>query len=157
MILGDAAEAEDAAQEAFLKAYHALGRFRRGAAFRPWLLEIVANQARNHRRAAGRRAHLALRAANAVRPTASAGPMAPSPEAVALDEEERRQLLLAVEGLREPERLAVAGRYFLELSEAELAAVLGCPRGTVKSRVSRALARLRQRLAEQSQVEVARG
>ena len=52
LITGGAAEAEDAAQEAFVKAYYALGRFRAGAPFRPWLLRIVVNEARNRRKAA---------------------------------------------------------------------------------------------------------
>src|SRR2546429_1118057 len=63
LIAGGAAEAEDAAQDGFVKAWRALGRFRAGAPFRPWLLQIVANEARNRRRSAGRRAQLALRAA----------------------------------------------------------------------------------------------
>src|SRR6266545_2703181 len=63
VITGTSADAEEAAQEAFVKAYYALGRFREGAPFRPWLLRIVANEARNRRRSGGRRAHLALRAA----------------------------------------------------------------------------------------------
>src|SRR3990172_12156180 len=63
LVAGDATDAEDATQEAFVKAYRALGRFRSGAPFRPWLLEIVANEARNRRRSAGRRARLALRLA----------------------------------------------------------------------------------------------
>ena len=62
LVTGDASEAEDAAQEAFVKAYRALGRFRPDAPFRPWLLAIVSNEARNRRRASGRRANLALRA-----------------------------------------------------------------------------------------------
>jgi RNA polymerase sigma factor (sigma-70 family) len=62
VVLGDTAEAQDAAQEAFIKAYYALPRFRPGAPFRPWLLQIVANQARNRRRAGGRRGALAVRA-----------------------------------------------------------------------------------------------
>ena len=60
---GSAADAEEAAQEGFVKAWRALPRFRAGAPFRPWLLAIVANEARNRRRAAGRRAGLVLRAA----------------------------------------------------------------------------------------------
>src|SRR5947209_5976739 len=60
LITGVAAEAEDAAQEAFVKAYYALPRFRAGAPFRPWLLRIAANEARNRRKAAGRREALAL-------------------------------------------------------------------------------------------------
>ena len=51
-IVGSAADAEECAQDAFVKAYHALGRFRREAPFRPWLLRIVANEARNRRRSA---------------------------------------------------------------------------------------------------------
>jgi RNA polymerase sigma-70 factor (ECF subfamily) len=62
---------------------------------------------------------------------------------------ERRALVLrALEGLREEDRLVIAYRYFLDLSEAEMAAALDCPRGTVKSRLSRALERLRARLAD---------
>src|SRR3954452_11771838 len=62
LVTGSAAEAEDAAQEGFVKAWQALPRFREGAPFRPWLLSIVVNEARNRRRHAGRQAALALRA-----------------------------------------------------------------------------------------------
>jgi DNA-directed RNA polymerase specialized sigma24 family protein len=55
LIARDAADAEEAVQDGFVKAYRALGRFRRGAPFRPWLLHIVANEARNRRRSAGDR------------------------------------------------------------------------------------------------------
>jgi RNA polymerase sigma factor (sigma-70 family) len=72
---------------------------------------------------------------------------AQSPEAVALIAEQRRELLGAVNALRNDDQRVIAYRYFLDLSEAEMAAVLGCPRGTVKSRLSRALSRLRQQLA----------
>jgi RNA polymerase sigma factor (sigma-70 family) len=143
LVTGDGAEAEDAAQEAFIKAYYALRRFRPGAPFRPWLLQIVANEARNRRRASGRRGGLALRAA-AERPS---GDAAPSPEAAALDDEQHRALLDAVNGLRHEDRLVVTYRYFLDLSEEEMAEALGCARGTVKSRLSRALGRLRECLA----------
>jgi RNA polymerase sigma-70 factor (ECF subfamily) len=139
LVTGDAGDAEDAAQEAFVKAYRALGRFRRGAPFRPWLLEIVANEARNRRRSAGRQARLAPRVA-AHTPSGGA---APPPEAAFLASERRAGLLEAVNGLREEERLVIACRYFLDLSEEETAAALGIRRGTVKSRSSRALERLR--------------
>ncbi|HEX2171644.1 MAG TPA: sigma-70 family RNA polymerase sigma factor [Dehalococcoidia bacterium] len=139
LITRNAADAEDVAQEGFIKAHFALGRFRPGAPFRPWLLRIVANEARNRRKSAGRRAGLALKAAGA----GASGEMTPSPEDIALAQEQRRTLLEAVNRLREEERLAIAYRYFLNLSEAELAEALGCPRGTVKSRLSRALGRLR--------------
>src|SRR6187397_1905321 len=63
LLSGNAADAEEAVQSGFVKAYRALGRFRRGAPLRPWLLRIVSNEARNRRRSAGRRDALALRAA----------------------------------------------------------------------------------------------
>lgn len=147
LITGDASEAEDAAQEAFVKAYRALGRFRAGAPFRPWLLSVVANEAKNRRKAARRRAGLALRAAEG---EARAG-TGPSPEASVLAAERRDELLAALGELREDDRLVIGSRYFLELSEAETAAALGCARGTVKSRLSRALGRLRERMAREDE------
>lgn len=141
VITGSAADAEEATQEAFVKAHRALGRFRAGSPFRPWLLQIVANEARNRRRSVGRRTALALRAA-----------AEPSPDAVRLPEEEllagerRAALLAAVNELPAPERITVACRFFLGLSELETAAVLDVPTGTVKSRLSRALQRLRERV-----------
>ncbi|HEY7562581.1 MAG TPA: RNA polymerase sigma factor [Gaiellaceae bacterium] len=142
LLTGSAADAEDAVQDAFVKAYSALGRFRPGAPFRPWLLAIVANEARNRRRSAGRRERLALRAAE----DPLSGGAVPSPEAALLDAERREELLRAVDDLREDDRMAIGCRYFLGLSEEETAAALGWRRGTVKSRTSRALDRLRDRL-----------
>jgi RNA polymerase sigma factor (sigma-70 family) len=144
LVVGDADEARDAAQDGFLRAHAALGRFRPGAEFRPWLLRIVANAARNRRRSASRRADLALRAFR----DAASGDAAPSPEVLLLAEERRRELLTAINGLREEDRLVIALRWFLELNEEEMAGVLNCPRGTVKSRLSRATARLRVALGE---------
>jgi RNA polymerase sigma factor (sigma-70 family) len=140
VITGSAADAEDAAQDAFIKAYYALGRFRSGAPLRPWLLRIVANEARNRRRSGGRRANLALRAAT----ESPSGGAAPPPEAALLRAEQRSELLEAVNRLREEHRQVIACRYFLDLSEEEIASTLGWRRGTVKSRLSRALAQLRE-------------
>ena len=139
LITGDAAEAEDAAQSAFIKAYFALPRFRTGAPFRPWLLRIVANEARNRRTARTRHPTLALSAAED-RPSDET---ARSPEAAALAAEQRAALLDALNALREEDRTVIAFRYFLDLNEAEMAEALGCARGTVKSRLSRALRRAR--------------
>jgi RNA polymerase sigma factor (sigma-70 family) len=143
LVVGNAAEAEDAAQDGFVKAYRALHRFRSGEPLRPWLLKIVANEARNRRRASTRRDALTLR----VTTESSSGEAAPSPEAALLEREQRRTLFAAVDGLPEPQRLVIACRYFLELSEDETAAVLGIRRGTVKSRTARALDRLRESYA----------
>jgi RNA polymerase sigma factor (sigma-70 family) len=139
LITGNAADAEDAAQDGFVKAYYALGRFRRGAPLRPWLLQIVANEARNRRRSAGRREHLALRVAT----QEPSGDAAPSPESALLDAERRSALLERMNELPEDQRLCLALRYFLELSEEETANVLDVRPGTVKSRTARALERLR--------------
>ncbi|HEV8572213.1 MAG TPA: sigma-70 family RNA polymerase sigma factor [Actinomycetota bacterium] len=144
VVAGNAADAEEAAQEAFVKAYRALVRFRGDAPFRPWLLAIVANEARNRRRAAGRQAALALRVSERDRPS---GDAAPSPEEAVLGTEERELLLAAVNRMGESDRMVIAYRFFLDLSERETAEALGVPPGTVKSRLSRALRRLRARLA----------
>ncbi len=138
-VTGDAADAEDAAQEAFVNAYYALGRFRPGAPFRPWLLRIVANEARNRRMAAHRRTVLAQRAQVAQ----TSGEAAPSPEAAAEADEFRATLVASLRRLRDDDRLILAYRLFFDLSEAEMAEALKCPKGTVKSRLSRALGRLR--------------
>src|SRR6266511_5663549 len=115
LITGSAADAEDAVQEACLKAYGALRRFDPARPFRPWLLAIVANEARNRRRGTSRRADLALRAAREQRPDEAAA----SAEAPLLAQERRAALLAALDRLRDEERLAVACRYLLDLSEEE--------------------------------------
>ncbi len=144
VVTRSAPDAEEAAQDGFVKAFRALGRFRSGAPFRPWLLEIVGNEARNRRRSGGRRERLVLRVAA----ESPSGGAAPSPEATVLSAEQRAVLLEAVNELREEDRQVIGCRYFLDLSEEETAAVLGWPRGTVKSRLSRALGRLRERMEE---------
>lgn len=137
-------DAPDAAQEAFVKAYRSLGRFREGAAFRPWLLRIVANEAINRVRSNRRSAALAVRDAER-RPSEDA---VPSPETAALAAEQQRELVEAMNRLRVEDRLVIAYRFFFDLSEGEMAEALGCARGTVKSRLSRAVARLREGFPE---------
>jgi RNA polymerase sigma factor (sigma-70 family) len=143
VIAGSAQEAEDAAQEGFLRAYRALGQLRAGAPLRPWLLTIIANAARTRRANAARHPTLELSAAAdraAIEPNSS-------PEQAAMIAEQRRELLAAIQALRADDQQVIVFRYFLDLSEAEMAGMLGCPRGTVKSRLSRALQRLRLHLA----------
>ncbi len=120
LITGNAADAEEVAQEALTKAYYALDRFRTGAPFRPWLLQIVANEARNRRKATGRRVLLAVRAAAEELP----GQAEPSPEEAVLANERRGALLAALDALRDDDRQVLAYRYFFDLSEAEMATVL---------------------------------
>ncbi|MCR6487477.1 sigma-70 family RNA polymerase sigma factor [Amycolatopsis sp. OK19-0408] len=138
-LLGAGHEAEDVVQEAFVKAFRALSSFRGGASFRAWLLRIVANETHNLVRSRRRRAATELRAARQ-EPTHADGPESRAfPDTALLD---------AVRTLPEKNRAVVICRYFLDLTEGETAEVLGCPRGSVKSRGHRAFARLRELLAE---------
>ena len=140
VVSGSADDADDIAQEAFVKAHRALHRFREGAEFRPWMFRIVANTAKNHRRAAGRRARLAIKAA-------SMAPPAPQPGVEAHDR--RQWLVAALNRLGAGDRMVLALRYFEEMTEREMAEVMGCRPGTVKSRLSRAMGRLRAALDEE--------
>ena len=143
LITASSADAEEATQDAFLKAHRALGRFRDDAPLRPWLLRIVANEARNRRVAATRRERLALRVLEERHDDTVT-----SPETALLESDTRAELLEGLRRLEERDRLVIACRYFLDLSEAETATTLGCRRGTVKSRLSRALARLRTEMED---------
>jgi RNA polymerase sigma-70 factor (ECF subfamily) len=136
-IAGD--DAEDAVQDGFVKAFRNLSSFRAESEFRPWLFTIIGNEARNRRRSTTRRLRLAERTTRL--PTAM---HAADDEAVA--NETRARLVDAVSALPDRYREVVALRYFAGLSEAETAAVIGCPPGTAKSRLSRALERLRSEL-----------
>jgi RNA polymerase sigma factor (sigma-70 family) len=152
-LLGAGEESDDVVQEAFVKAFQHLARFRTGAPFGPWLLRIVANEAKNLIRSRRRRGALALRL-----PSAEAGGMAPdSPVDEVLAAERRAKLVAAVDALPDRERQVLTCRYFLDLSEAETAQVLGWPLGSVKSRTSRALNRLRGQLVPGEQTRVASG
>ncbi len=145
VLLGAGADAEDVVQTAFLKAYQSLGRFREGASFRPWLLRIVANETRNTVRSARRHRTAVLRQAA----LAEAEPLIPEsadPAAAAVAGERRSRLLTALDELSDEHRRVVTHRYLLDLGEAETAEALGWPRGTVKSRLNRALRRLEQLL-----------
>lgn len=138
LLLGDADEAEDVTQEAFVRAFHALHRFDLARPLRPWLLRIVANLARNRRRALGRYLAALLRAGRAEpEPTGSIGEHSGQ-------QWEAQQLWQAVRRLRPDDQQIIYLRYFLDLSEAETAAALAVAPGTVKSRLHRATSRLRQ-------------
>jgi RNA polymerase sigma factor (sigma-70 family) len=138
----DRLDAEEAAQDAFVKAYRALHRFSRGARFRPWLTRIVLNEARDRIRSRGRHASIAARAIAHRWGEARE----PSAEAVAVQADRDVRLLAAVDALPPKLRDVVTCRYLLELSEEETAAALSVPTGTVKSRLSRALDKLETRL-----------
>lgn len=137
LIVGNAHDAEEVLQEAVFKAHRAMSRVRSGAEFRPWFLRIVRNEALNKRRGRGRRLALTLRAASV------SGDAVPSPETLLLEQEQRQALLAALGELPVAMREVIECRYLLELSESDTAALLSISPGTVKSRTSRGLDRLR--------------
>ena len=146
-VAAPAGDLEDAVQEAFVKAWFALPRFRTGAPFRPWLCRIVANEAKNRTRSARRREALTLRAA--ARPDDRSRGAPTSPEDVALARDEAEALVRAMNDLKGEDRLVIAYRWLFDLSESEMAEALDVPIGTVKSRLSRAMTKLRTRLVEE--------
>jgi RNA polymerase sigma factor (sigma-70 family) len=147
-LLGAGGDAEDVVQEAFVKAYGALERFRPEAPFRPWLLRIVANETRNVHRASGRRVARERRAWEQTQPLLLARP--DDPAEAALSQERQDALVRGLAQLSPEQQKVVTCRYLLDLDEAETAAVLGWPRGTVKSRLHRGLTRLRDVLDAES-------
>lgn len=150
-ISGDSTEAYDIVQEAFVRAHRALGTVRDDEALRPWLLRIVANQAKNVQRGRWRRETRHQRHA-ALRATEPAGP-----DELALSGIEAQHLLLAISRLSPNDRTVIACRYFAGLSEAETAVALGLANGTVKSRTARALARLREQVGPRDEAGTAGG
>lgn len=137
LMLGDADEAEDAAQETFINAYKARGRYDPSLPLRPWLLRICANVARNRRRSMARY-FAALRRA-----------LLHEPEPISIAERgmqniDAQALWQAVRRLKHDDQVVIYLRYFLDMPEAEMAGALSVAQGTVKSRLHRALARLRE-------------
>jgi RNA polymerase sigma-70 factor (ECF subfamily) len=137
LLLGNADDAEDVAQEAFIRAFRALDRFDADRPFRPWLLRIVANLAHNRRRSIARYL-AALERLFRAEPEAREAGHGPD-----LEQTEEAQLLWrAVGRLKPADQEVIYLRYFLDLPVEETAGVVGVPPGTVKSRLHRALARL---------------
>ena len=133
--------AEDAAQEGFVRAYRSLHRFDTRRPFRPWLARIVANVAKNRVRSEQRHLQLALR-----EPGTGTAPVVAADAAIAA---ERRAVLADALGrLPERDRLVLVYRWFEDMTEREIADALGVRPGTVKSRLSRAMARLRTELSD---------
>jgi RNA polymerase sigma-70 factor (ECF subfamily) len=142
VVLGKSDGADDVVQQAIERAWKGVSTFRADGRFGPWFLKIVANCARNDRRSRGRRGRLQVR-------VAAAPPMTVvTPDEVAVADEERRRVVDAMNRLSRADRLVIALRHFEEMSEREMAETLDCRIGTVKSRLSRAMARLRTELDE---------
>jgi RNA polymerase sigma-70 factor, ECF subfamily len=137
LLLGDSDDAEDVAQETFLRAWKYLRRFDATRPLRPWLLSIASNLASNRRRSAGRYVAALMRA------------FRDEPTSTTMEEKssqymQAHDLWKAVQTLNLPDQQIVYLRYFLDLSVAETAEVLQVADGTVKSRLSRALEKLRK-------------
>lgn len=136
LLLGDPDDAEDVAQETFLRAWNHLKRFDPTRPLRPWLLSIASNLASNRRRSAGRYL-LALTRAFRSEP-------APADiEEKSAERMEASDLWKAVQTLNFADQQIIYLRYFLDLSTHETADVLQVAEGTVKSRLNRAIEKLR--------------
>lgn len=148
IVSGSTDDARDIAQDAFVLAHRQLATFRRRGTFRSWVLRVVANQAKNHVRSRVRAiGRDDLHARISVRAAAGDDP-AELVEATA----SRQELADALSRLRHDDRAVLGCRFIAQLSEAETAAVLDLPVGTVKSRTSRALERLRAELDDEEDV-----
>ena len=148
--VADAGEVEDVTQEAFIKAYRALGKFRGDSAFYTWLYRIAANAAKNHLVAKGRRpeAYATIEDAEGFDEGGMLSESA-SPEALAMGGELAEVVESALKALPEELKAALMLREFDGLSYDDIADVLGCPVGTVRSRIFRAREAVDQRMKEQ--------
>ena len=146
----DAGEVEDVTQEAFIKAYRALGKFRGDSAFYTWLYRIAANAAKNHLVAKGRRpgADATIEDAEGFDEGGLLSESA-SPEALAMGEELAEVVESALNELPDELKAALMLREFDGLSYDDIADVLGCPVGTVRSRIFRAREAIDQRVKGQ--------
>lgn len=145
VVLGTTEGAGDAVQTATLRAWQARNRIDPDRGFRAWYLRIVANTARNDRRSRSRRAALAVKVA------ATPPNQGVTPEAAAVTATEREIVLRGLNRLAAEDRLVLALRFFEDMTQADIAQVLDCPIGTVKSRLSRATSRLRHILSNDSE------
>src|SRR5476649_148703 len=136
----DATEAEDIAQEAFVKAFRALQSFRGDSAFYTWLYRIAVNTAKNYLVAQGRRPPSSDVDANDAENFESGGALKEisNPENLMLSEELRQIVFRTIEALPEDLRMAITLRELDGLSYEEIAAIMDCPVGTVRSRIFRA-------------------
>jgi RNA polymerase sigma-70 factor (ECF subfamily) len=135
LLLGDPDEAEDVAQETFLRAYKALDGFHTERPLRPWLLRIASNLAHNRHRSIGRYLAALTRFAQQDPDRIKSTTIQPK--------DDSHTLWQAVKKLTMPFQEVIYLRYFLDMSESEMAETLDIPAGTVKSRLHRALSKLR--------------
>lgn len=153
-LLGDAEEARDAAQETFLKVYRGLGGFRGEAGLKTWIYRIAVNQAMNQQRWWRRRHRDETISLDITRGQSDTtiGDSLPgrgrSPEAQAISSERERQVMSALDEIKQEYRVALILREIEELSYEEIAETLGISIGTVKSRIARGREELRRRVKD---------
>jgi RNA polymerase sigma factor (sigma-70 family) len=132
-LTGDRSEAEDAKQEGFVQAFRTIHRLAPGLDFGPWLYRSVVWAARNRARKARRWREAFSRSAAVAHGGGASG----------IDDLDVRGALVdALRGLPTDQREVLVLRFYVDLPEAEVATILGCPLGTVKSRAARGLRRL---------------
>ena len=142
LITRDYALAEDIVQAAFLRAYERIGQFDTRRPFGPWFLRSVVNDALM---AVTRHRHVSLDAQMAERPQQFAS-RDPAPDVLLEAAETKEAIWAALEQLSPGQRAAIVLRYYADQSDAEMAAALDCPPGTVRRRLHDARHRLRQLL-----------
>lgn len=148
-LVRDAAEVEDVTQEAFIKAYRALPQFRGESAFYTWLYRIAVNTAKNHLATQGRRAPTSTEAnAEEAETFAEADQLRDidTPESMLMSKQIAQTVNTAMEALPDELRTAITLREIEGLSYEEIAEAMGCPIGTVRSRIFRAREAIASRL-----------
>lgn len=150
--LGNREDALDVCQEAFVRAYRSLDGFKANAKVYTWLYSIAANLSRNRLRDKGRKGRdkgVSLEAIEEAAPGVASRTAPPySPRAAASGREMEELLQECLSELPDHYRMAFVLRTFEDLSYDEIAEAMGCPPGTVKSRLNQARKMLRERLTE---------
>ena len=148
-LVRDPAEVEDVAQEAFIKAYRAIPQFRGESAFYTWLYRIAINSAKNYLASQGRRAPTSTEADAEEAETFDDGELLRdinTPESVLMSKQIAQTVNAAMAGLPEELRTAISLREIEGLSYEEIAEIMDCPIGTVRSRIFRAREAIAQKL-----------
>ncbi|HEX5502124.1 MAG TPA: sigma-70 family RNA polymerase sigma factor, partial [Thermomicrobiales bacterium] len=140
LITRDRSLAEDVVQAAFLRAFERIGQFDTERPFGPWFLRSVVNDAIKAATKRERQVPLEHIARDA---SVSLADSAPGPERLIEQAETSQELRAALDSLSPAQRAVIVQRYYLGLSEAEMADALACPPGTIKSRLHTARERLR--------------
>jgi RNA polymerase sigma-70 factor (ECF subfamily) len=146
--LGNHEDAMDVSQEVFVRAYRGIREFQGKAKLYTWLYSIAANMARNRLRDGARRGRNRGTSLEALEEHASIATSGVTPRSVAIDRETEALLQRCLEELPDHYRMTFVLRTFEDLSYEEIAEVMGCPPGTVKSRLNQARGMLRERLRE---------